>query len=234
VPSRHFVFFDVDHTLVEWTTSWSHTFVQAAGEVGVAVSDEDALAALDSAFEDRYADCVREHCRGGDENAFWLDYDGDVLRRLGVREGLEQAARRVVATLSAPHAIRLYPEVTGVLEGLAGSGVRLGIVTDRPRAGPDLSTLGIAHHFHLMVDAFSVGGVKEERRMFDAAAQAAADAGLTPWHVGDSLRRDIEASRAAGLRPVLVDREMELPDANCLRIENLDELPEVLQLGERE
>jgi len=230
---RTYVFFDVDDTLIEWKASWREAFAQAAREAGVEVSPDEAWQSLTTAFSTFYKDCIRQHAASGDEEAFWVDYDGRILRMLGVGRGLRRATERVLELLEAPDSIRLYSEVPQVLERLTECGARLGIVTGRPRAGPHLELLGIGHYFDPVIDAFATGSVKSEGSMFLLAAEAAAREGRTAWHVGDSYQDDVEGARAVGLRPVLVDRRGEHPDADCLRIENLRTLPEMIARGER-
>ncbi len=230
---RHYVFFDVDHTLIEWTTSWSGAFVAAAREAGVRASQEQVCQTLETAYSTLYGDCVRRHCASGDEDAFWTDYDGHVLRSLGVKQRLRRATRRVAETLKTPDAMRLYREVPEVLCSLAGGNVRLGIITNRPRAQPDLSRLGVAHYFDAMIDAFTAQSAKTEGRMFSMAAHIAAEAGLIGWHVGDSYAEDVQGARAAGLRSVLVDRGGECAEAECLRVDDLRGLAHLLTDYER-
>jgi len=235
VNHRCYVFFDVDDTLIEWTVSWRHAFAQAAGEVGVEVSPERARQAVEAAFASYYDDCLADHAASGDEYAFWLDYDGRILADLGLPpRRLRQATERVIDLLRRPESIRLYQEVPGMLQELAERGVRLGIVTGRPRAEPDLGLLGVREYFHPLIDAFSVGSSKSAGHMFRVAAKAAAEAGLPAWHVGDSYQDDVLGARAAGITPVLLDRRGERPGANCPRISNLGELAAVILNGRLE
>jgi putative hydrolase of the HAD superfamily len=235
VGRKQYVFFDVDHTLVQRTVSLLAAFVRAARETGVSATREQAAQALEVAYSAYYyGDCIRRHCRRGDEDAFWLDYDGHILELMGVTEGLEQATQNVVEALEDPGGTRLYPEVREVLESLAASGVRLGVVTNRPRAEPHLSRFGIAHYFNPMIDAFSAGCSKDEGRMFDMAAAVAAEAACTGWYVGDSYEEDVQGARAARLRPVLVDREGRCEGSDCERVEDLRGLLSVLRVGEGE
>lgn len=228
MASGHYVFFDVDDTLVEWTVSWGHAFARAARGVGVGASPEEASAALTTAFDGAYSGYVRKHARRGDEKVFWREYDGHVLRLLGVEERLLEAAEKVIAVLTQPAAIRLYPEARETLEQLRRAGVRLGVVTGRPRAAPDLSRLGVVHYFDPVIDAFAAESAKSDGRMFEMASAAAAEAGRTAWHVGDSYEDDVRGARAAGLRPVLLDRRGERAGDDCTRIRTLRELPELI------
>ncbi|MFB3882044.1 MAG: HAD family hydrolase [Armatimonadota bacterium] len=205
---RCYVFFDVDDTLVEWTVSWRESFATAAREVGVEVGAEQAWRAVERAFGTYYNDCLAEHAASGDEAAFWRDYDGRILSDLGVPpQSVPQAAERVIGLLKRPEAIRLYDEVPEVLKELSDGGLRLGIVTGRPKAEPDLHLLGVRSYFDPLIDAFSVGSSKSVGRMFHVAAAVAAEAGLPAWHVGDNYDDDILGAQAAGMKAVLIERK---------------------------
>lgn len=227
--SQTYVFFDVDDTLVEWTVRWEKVFAQAAREAGAEVSDQQAWDAINTAFSTFYDDYLKKHSEAGDEQEFWLDYNGRILETLGVRSEPGRAAARVTELLKKPDAIRLFPEVQEVLQTLSEKGARLGILTGRPRAAPDLEALGVGHYFGVVLDALSAGETKGMGSvMFGRAAGVAAAAGMTAWHIGDSYEHDVEAAQAAGLRAVLVDRDGRHEEADCPRIEDLRALPEMI------
>ncbi|MBN1460470.1 MAG: HAD-IA family hydrolase [Armatimonadetes bacterium] len=219
-----YVFFDVDDTLIEWTVSWPEAFVRAAAEVGVSVPLELAEDTLAHCLHTIYDDVVRAHAERGDERACWLDYDARVLARLGVEKDLPQAAERVVERLTAPEAKRLFPEVPEVLASLSAAGARLGIVTNRPRAAPDLAALGVLDYFDPVIDVLGTGSTKGDGGVFRVAAAAAADAGLDAWHVGDSYDWDALGARDAGMRSVLLDRSGKHESVDCPRITELGQL----------
>ncbi len=134
--------------------------------------------------------------------------------------------------LKKEDSVRLFPEVQEVLQTLSEKGARLGIVTGRPRGGPDLEALGVRHHFDPMLDGLSAGETKRVGcAMFNIAAEAVSAAGMTGWHVGDSYEHDVEAAQAAGLRGVLVDRDGRHEEVECPRIEDLRALPEMIARG---
>ncbi len=225
-----YVFFDVDDTLIEWTISPVDAYVQAAREVGASVSPERVLAAIDTTWSTSfYADLVREHADAANERAFWLAYDGHLLGTMGIEKGLTRATERVVELLTCPGSRRLYAEVPEVLRTLSASGVRLGVITGRPCAGPELEALGVGHYFHLVIDAFAARSAKPEGRMFQVAAEAAEAARLPAWHVGDSYEDDVVGARAAGLRAILLDREGAYPEADCLRAGDLRDVVAIVQ-----
>jgi len=236
LPPRPYVFFDVDDTLVQWHADWAAIFAQVAAEAGAPVTREQAYQALWDAFTTLYPECISAHARRGEASPdrvheFWMDYDGQILASLGVTRDLPRRTARVIDLLTRPDAFQLYPEAIRVLDALRAGGVPLGIVTGRPVALPDLSRLGIHHYFHPVIDAFAARSAKSEGRMFRLAAEVAASHGLVAWHIGDSYDDDVLGARAAGLRPILVDRDGRHPHADCPRVADLSPLPALLLDG---
>lgn len=228
-----YVFFDVDDTLVEWLVSWQEVFVQVAREAGVQVTWEQASDRLQHALDSYYHDCLVQHSADGapDLRGFWLDYDGRILASLGVTGDLRHYAQRVWDLLQHPQAIRLYREAPEALRQLADGGAKLGVITGRPLAKPDLERLGVAHYFDPIMDGFTTRGSKSRGSMFRLAAEAAAQADLPAWHVGDRYGDDVVRARAAGLRPILLDRRASHPDPDCPRISDLTEVAEIILNG---
>lgn len=230
---RCYIFFDVDDTLIEWTVSWREVFTVAAREIGVEVSRERAWQVLENAFGTYYNQYLAQYAASGDELAFWRAYDGRILSDLDVPERhLSRATERVIELLKGPQAVRLYGEVPEVLRALSDRGMRLGIVTGRPKAKPDLGALGVDHYFDPVIDAFSVGSSKSAGHMFHVAAQAAAEAGLPAWHVGDSYKDDVLGAQAAGMNAVLINRSGEPKTAGCPCISDMRELVAIVLNGE--
>lgn len=218
---RPYVFFDVDDTLVEWTISWAELFARVATEAGVPVTREETAAALNGAFSGLYQECIRRHAAAGDVHEFWLDYDGQILASLGVQRDLRQRTIRLLELFRQPGIVRLYPEVPEALEGLRAAGFKLGVVSGRPVAASDLERLGVRDYFDPVIDAFHAGSAKSEGRMFMLAAEIAAREGREAWHVGDNYEDDVRGARAAGIRPILIDRRETHLGADCPRITDL-------------
>jgi FMN phosphatase YigB (HAD superfamily) len=50
-------------------------------------------------------------------------------------------------------------------------------------------------------------------------------------YVGDHPFFDVEAARAVGMVPVLIDRRGRHPDVDAIRITSLEDLPEAIGVG---
>jgi putative hydrolase of the HAD superfamily len=229
VPLNCFVFLDLDDTLVEWSPPWQEVYRLVAAEAGVSVTAERVGLAL--AEVGRRGDCVQRHAGSDNLRAFRLDHDGQVLARLGVTEDLQAHAERVADLLLLPEACHLYPEVRAALAALLARGARLGLITGRPLARPDLTRFGLIHCFSPVFDALGVRRSKESGHMFHLAAQVANASGRLAWHIGDSYTTDILGARAAGLRPILLDRGGSGHAADCPVARDLWQAIEIVGRG---
>lgn len=100
---------------------------------------------------------------------------------------------------------RLFPGVAEQLSALQSAGIRLAVVTNKPEAfvAPLLESLGIRHHFGLLIGGDSLPEKKPSplplRHACEQLDVAVGDAIM----VGDS-RNDVEAAQAANMRCVAV------------------------------
>ncbi len=101
----------------------------------------------------------------------------------------------------------LYEEVTGVLELLKGSGLRLGVLSNfDERLEVILETLGVRGFFDTVVFSSGTGTQKPDPAIFRLAAEKM---GLEPEeiiHVGDSYAEDYLGAMQAGMKAILLDR----------------------------
>ena len=123
--------------------------------------------------------------------------------------------------------VQLHPEVTSVLDGLAGRYV-LGLVTNG-NTNPERSGLAGCFDFRLAAD--QIGIHKPDVRLFAMAAAAARCHPSELVYVGDQPDKDVAAPQAAGCRGVWLNR-MGAPcppgiDPDAV-IAGLAELPAVL------
>jgi N-acetyl-D-muramate 6-phosphate phosphatase len=99
---------------------------------------------------------------------------------------------------------RLFPGIPELLEALAARGVAWGIVTNKATRFPDRIVAGTK----LKPDCVSCGDTTPHLKPHPAPLlHAAEQLGLAPKacvYLGDDLR-DIQAARAAGMRPIAVD-----------------------------
>jgi putative hydrolase of the HAD superfamily len=120
-----------------------------------------------------------------------------------------------------------FPDAVPALRALRAAGLRLVAASNWDVSlHEQLERTGLRALLDGAVSSAEAGSAKPDPEIL---VRALAIAGVAPgdaWHVGDDLEADVGAARAAGLRPVLIDREggLDAP-AGVLRIASLAELP---------
>jgi len=210
------VLFDLDQTLIDWTTVeerwedyqfkrvqavYDYTHANVSPLDGVTVEDLFAAfrAAMDAAWQRGVETLVPPHIR---------QVLAEALTAVGVpEEKLDLDALLEVYDWQPPKGLRAYPDVLEVLPEFARHGVELGIVTNASHPmtlrDRELAAAGIDDLFpRCRVSAADVGYLKPHRRIFE---QALAELGVAPEEavfVGDNLNADIRGAQAAGMRAV--------------------------------
>ena len=160
------------------------------------------------------------------EIAYYQDHhlegsDPERLERL--RDRCAEELRRALALPELDHAsarramlgaleFRPYPDALPALEELRERGVALVIASNWDCSLPDwLEPTGIMELVDGVVTSAEVGAAKPDARVFERALAVAGVASGEALHAGDKVDNDVEGARAAGVRPVLVQREGDPP-----------------------
>jgi putative hydrolase of the HAD superfamily len=155
----------------------------------------------------------------------------------GSLPGAEQAdgdRSRSVAERFLSDASIIFARNRPVLEALAGR-CRLGVVSNfYGNLEAVCASSGLAPFFGVMADSHRVGAKKPDPAIFRAALDALVAAPETTLYVGDSLRRDCEGARRAGLSFVWITPEGAGTEAHAAApvAASLSELPQLLDLLE--
>jgi putative hydrolase of the HAD superfamily len=220
------VLFDAGDTLLAPAPSFQGRFVAVAAANGLPLEE----AAVDAAIADavRAASWPSDWTDPATQRSFWVGFYRRVLATLG-HEGME-VAEALFAAFSDPAGYRLFDDVRPALEELAGRGVKLGVVSNfEPWLEDILALQGVDHLFAAVAISGKLGVAKPDPEIFRwAIREAGADPGAT-LHVGDQPANDVDAARAAGITPVLIDRFARYPRPNGThRIESLLGLVELV------
>ena len=133
---------------------------------------------------------------------------------------------------------RVYDDTHATLQMLRSQGYRTAVVSNLPWGSPpklwrkELRRLGIAALTDAIVLCGDVGWRKPSRRIFDHASERLGVPSSQCVFVGDELDWDIAGSAAAGMRPILIDRDDRHAGFDGARIRSLHELLPLL--GKRE
>lgn len=126
----------------------------------------------------------------------------------------------------------MYPDVVPTLSALVDAGIALGVVSDWGRDLEGLLLeLGLGRHFGSVVVSARMGVCKPDPTAFRLALDRLGQAPESAIHVGDSYAKDVLGAKAAGIIPVLVDRDGGAPDVDCPRIDSLSGLLGLVGLG---
>jgi putative hydrolase of the HAD superfamily len=139
---------------------------------------------------------------------------------------------RLLAALMEGIAFAAYADAARALRELRALGLRLVVVSNWDVSLHErLAETGLTPLLDGAVASVEVGAAKPDGAPFARGLELAG--GIAPeaaWHVGDDLEADIAGARAAGLRPVLLDRDGDHrgpPDVPVLR--GLDALPALIR-----
>jgi 2-haloalkanoic acid dehalogenase type II len=158
----------------------------------------------------------------------WLRLE--TLRRMAREDGYPDdiAQQAFEVFFRARNQVVLYDDVLPSLAGLR-TRCRLFAISN---GNADLAAIGLAHFFERTLCAREAGCLKPDPRIFRRLVD---EAGLDPervLHVGDDPEADVEGARAAGLKPVWLNRSgtpWQAPSAAPdLHIRSLLELDAVL------
>jgi putative hydrolase of the HAD superfamily len=189
------VFLDALGTLVELEPPW----ISLRGMVPDEVSDERLVAALRA--EMAY---YREHAHEGRDEASLAELRERCATLVSRKLGMDVSVDELV------EAIRFtpYPDVVPALGALRDRGLRLVAVSNWDCSLPRvLERCGLDGMLDGTVTSAEAGARKPDPAIFAAALELAGCAPQEALHVGDTAEEDVAGARAAGIRPLLIDRD---------------------------
>ena len=202
------VTFDATNTLIRLRFSPGEYYAAVAGRHGLAVSAPEA----DRAFRRHFSALLAEapnfgRGREGGWRLWWSTLVGRVLTDAGAAPPSADTADAVAERLMADYAgVECWRPADGavpLLERLAARDIRLGVVSNfDPRLHRLLDRLELSSYFDFVIASYDHPFCKPDCRIFELAQRSAGAERCT--HVGDNVRLDYEAARAAGWEAVLV------------------------------
>ncbi len=198
--------------------------------LGVEVTDEVARAAI--AAEIAY---YREHLdEGRDEQtlARLRHRCGEVLSRELARHvavDLPNGAHMTEVLLASLRFSR-FDDVLPTLRGCRRLGLRIVVVSNWDVSlASVLDRLGVAQLLDGIVTSAAFGARKPSRAIFQRALEEAGVGARDAWHVGDSIEEDVAGARAAGIKPILIEREGSSAAAGVDTVASLSEVLAMLE-----
>lgn len=171
---------------------------------------------------------VRE---GGRVGEAWRDYFRILLARVSTPAGEVEGT---IDALWETHQrsglwTRAIDGAPQTLRALRQAGFRLGVVSNAEgRVARDLDNAGYGALFETVVDSHLVGVEKPDPAIFRIALERMGIDPRATLFLGDVPAVDVAGAKAAGLRPVLLDRHDLYPDLDVPRLRSITELPAYL------
>jgi len=207
------IFLDAVGTLFGVRDSVGHIYGELANTVGVTTDIEE----LDKAFYRSFKSAPRmafPNAPATDiphlEYCWWQTVAADTFERV---DALAQFTNFDTFfsdvyqhfTTAAPWIV--YSDTVESLKRWQQLGISLGVISNfDSRLYTVLEALELKAYFESITISTEVGAAKPSPRIFTAALQKHNCSPTQAWHVGDSKVEDFEGAKAAGLKPVLIQR----------------------------
>jgi putative hydrolase of the HAD superfamily len=222
------VFFDAGGTLIEPSSAVGAIYSRVAREFGF----EGDPRILQQNFEQRqqpplaFPAGTPEAALIELEKTWWLNFVRAVFDGLGPFPRFEEFFDEIFERFRGRELWRVYDDVAPTLTELKRRGLGLGVISNfDSRLYDVLRACGLDHFFDSVHVSSRVGAVKPDPAIFQAALNYHGVEAREAWHVGDSLRDDVEGATAVGIRAALIDRDNRFAEnAPAPRITNLEQI----------
>jgi putative hydrolase of the HAD superfamily len=202
-------------------------------ELARRLGDDPGAAAAEAAIRAEIA-YYRAHLDEGRDAASLADLRrrcAEAMRRELPPRARDAPGELLTAALLAALRFTGYPDAAPALRQLRAAGWTLVVVSNWDASlGERLAEAGLAGLLDGAVASAQAGSAKPDPLIFTRALELAGTRAGETWHVGDSPEADGAGARAAGLAPVLIDRDgTARPPDGVPVIRSLAELPALAQ-----
>jgi HAD superfamily hydrolase (TIGR01509 family) len=222
------VLFDFDGTLVFHEPDSFDMISAYCAEIGQSLSPRAQRLGRRRRHEYFVDPLIREQISGRPADEFWLHLNRHLLEAICIEGDLDAMAEAVTGRLrDTAFTYRCPPSGRRILAELRARGYSLGLVTNRSnveRFHELLDELGLWSYFDMILASGEVGIPKPEPTIFFAALDRLGATASEALYVGDNYWADVVGARRAGILPILVDPHKLFPEADCLVLEQVDEL----------
>lgn len=182
-------------------------------------------------YEERYWSDDTFWASESEAAAMWSEMYALAAEELGV-EVPGAVGRQLYDEFGRGERWALFPDVLPVMRELDDMGMRMGIVSNWDARLPGLCHhLGLSRYLDFVISSANLGRIKPEASIFTSALGRVGIDAARAVHVGDHYYADVLGARAAGIRPVLLDRWEWSSNPDCTVITSLAELPGLVRSG---
>ena len=222
------VFFDAAGTLIKPARRVGESYATLAAKYGKSATPAELLERFRICFDDApplafpgAAPAEIEPL----ERHWWKRLVAQVFEPWGEFTRFDDYFDELFAYFAQPDAWQLYPEAIDTLAALKQRGLLLAVISNfDSRLVRILDGLNVGANFaHIFVSS-SVGYAKPRPEIFDIALAQFALEPEQALHIGDSQTNDLQGARSAGLRALLVDRDLTAATAPQNRVHNLRQI----------
>ena len=219
-PTPEVILFDVGNTLL--FPNWERILVPLKG-LGVVPSHEQ-LQAIERRTKNEFDELVTH---GTVDHGFWQLFYSHLLELLGVQKNGIGRALSELTRLSS-NWDRIRPGTREALEQI-GSKYRIGVISNADgKIAEVLKVCGICDCFFSITDSGIIGHEKPHPAIFAAALRTMNVEPQRAVYVGDVYSVDYLGATNAGMQAVLFDVAGAYPGRGLSRVENLQELQQML------
>lgn len=230
------VFFDVGNTLLVPYPSVQEVCREVLSRFGCEVTDEEltrGIIAADRHYEKRYWSDDSFWANETDASEMWSEMYALALEEMGVDGDRHLIGRAIYDYFGHGDRWRTYPDVVPVFERLRAEGFRLALVSNwDARLAKLCFDMGLYRYLDAVLSSASVGLIKPDPHIYEAACERLAVPPDRCVHVGDHYYADILGARSAGIFPVMIDRFGFVDGADVPVINDLYGLLPILGLDE--
>lgn len=206
-PSPRCVFFDAFGTLITLNRPFERLRANLES-LGYSIPLGDVEAAMRQEFAYYIAHSVKA-CDPDQLRRLRLECAGVLLAALHER-GYPLSVGREKTMDALMDAIRfeLYPDALPTLQALKGQGIGIGLISNWDCSLRQVVyDLGLDAYLECVIISALCGREKPDPSLFHEALRRADAAVEDVIHIGDSYEKDVLGARAAGIAPILLDRQ---------------------------
>ncbi|WP_169238652.1 HAD family hydrolase [Candidatus Roseilinea sp. NK_OTU-006] len=202
------VLFDLDGTLRANQPEGFEAFVEYAGRVGIALTEEQIKICEREAHRYWASDRVDADMARYDQRGFWVNYNQILLNAMNVARDCADCAHRIQDLFDGydPQDV-VFADTRPVLQALHDAGYTLGLVSNREEPlEPFAEQYGIRQFFAFMLSAGQAGCYKPDPRIFYRALELAGNVPPSKAvYIGDNFFADVIGALNVGMDAILID-----------------------------